>query len=161
MIVGADGSERGPFEMAELRWMWRRNQIDDGTTLKAEGATVTIRAKAMASELDAPGEEKEVLPPEPEPPAVPVSVEVPARSGGPALPATAKGRPVLQPVQIVSMKVPFDQVLALCFKVSLALIIIWIGITATMWTLSKLLFILAALLGNPTFQQGLRQGLGQ
>lgn len=78
MIVGADGSERGPFEMAELRWMWRRNQIDDGTMLKAEGAAVAVRANAMAGELDAAGEEIEVVLPtwEAEPP------ELPGRSGG-------------------------------------------------------------------------------
>lgn len=149
--------ERGPFTVAELRWMWRRNQIDDTTQLTAEGASVSIPAKAMAGELDAPGEETEVLPPEPEPPAVPVSVEVPGRSGAPALPAATKGRPVLQPVQIVSLKVPFDQVLALCFKVSVAMLIIWIGVFATLWTLGRV----ANLYNNPSFQQGLRQGMGQ
>lgn len=87
MIVGADGSERGPFKIAELRWMWRRNQIDEGTTLRAEGADVTTVGKAMAAELDSPGEEIEVLTPtlESEPP------ELPGRCGGPALPKTFCG----------------------------------------------------------------------
>lgn len=120
MIGNADGSERGPFTKAELRWMWRRNQIDDTTRLRAESADVWITARSMAAELDAAGEETEVLAPEPEPPVVPavVAVNVPGGSGGPALPArgTAVGRPPLQPVQVVSVKVPFWDVLVLTFQ---------------------------------------------
>jgi hypothetical protein len=139
MIGAGDGSERGPFTKAELRWLWRRNQIDDTTRLRAENADVWIAARSMATELEAAGEETEVLAPEPEPPVVPaVVLNVPGGSGGPALPA--KGRPVLQAVQVVSLKLPFWDVLVLTLQFFAA----WLILMFLVLPVGFLLFLAAA-----------------
>jgi hypothetical protein len=142
-MIKRDGQESGPYSLDQMREMLAGGQIDEAVLFRRYGTTDWLAAVDLQDELA-------------EQSTKPVSAVAP-----PQLPAVVAAPPgtAMQPVVLKMVQISFGDILALVFKVAMAILIISPLILAVALILFAFLSIFLAILASPSFLHGLQMGL--
>ncbi len=119
------GVESTPFTIQDLRQMWKSGHIDTTTEFKRGDATQWLRAEDLRSELETPE------------PAAPASS--PAAAPTKSTPFSYADLKAIAPhsVRLVSVRIPFKEILVLLLKFYLAALVLAGAFTLLGWLLLR------------------------